>query len=80
MDFLGRPINSTFDEDIDIQNHDLEGVKQIEAKQLNVNELLIGEMDVNDEIIKLKQQVSRLEQIIQELTQTDGPLNFLAET
>ena len=68
MDFLGRPINTTFDEDIDIQNHDLEGVKQIEAKQLNVNELLIGEMDVNDEIIKLKQQVSRLEQIIQELT------------
>ena len=68
MDFLGRPINTTFDEDIDIQNHDLEGVKQIEAKQLNVNELLIGEMDVNDEIIKLKQQVSRLEQIIKELT------------
>ena len=68
MDFLGRPINTTFDEDIDIQNHDLEGIKQIEAKQLNVNELLIGEMDVNDEIIKLKQQVSRLEQIIKELT------------
>ena len=36
MDFLGRPIKTKFDDDIDIQNNDLDGVNELQAKQINV--------------------------------------------
>ena len=73
MDYLGRPLKTNFDDDLDIHNHDLDGVREIQAKQINVetdfvcSELKIGNLDVNDEIILLKQKVHRLEHIIDRL-------------
>ena len=36
MDYLGRPLKTNFDDDLDIHNHDLDGVREIQAKQINV--------------------------------------------
>lgn len=77
MDFLGRPIKNKFDDDLDIQNNDLDGVNELQAKQINVqnniicSELVINSTNVEDEIASLKQQVHDLQQVIKLLLSID---------
>ena len=73
MDFLGRKIRNNFDDDIDIHGNDIEGVKDIQAKQLHVDNkiqctsLVVNDIDVETEILVLRDEIKRLQNVIKNL-------------
>lgn len=75
MDFLGRKIRNNFDDDIDIHGNDIEGVKDIQAKQLHVDNkiqctsLVVNDIDVETEILVLRDEIKRLQNVIKNLVE-----------
>lgn len=77
MNYLGRKIRNNFDDDIDIHGNDLEGVKDIQTKDLHVqNEinctsLVVNNVDVETELLILKDEIKRLNDVIKHLVEID---------
>lgn len=77
MDYLGRPVKNNFNEDINIHGNDIEGVKDIQAKELHVENkinctsLVINNVDVEIELLILKDEIKRLNDVIKHLVEID---------
>ena len=77
MDYLGRPVKNNFNEDINIHGNDIEGVKDIQAKELHVENkinctsLVINNVDVELELLILKDEIKRLNDVIKHLVEID---------
>jgi len=77
MDYLGRPVKNSFNDDINIHGNDIEGVKDIQAKELHVENkinctsLVINNVDVELELLILKDEIKRLNDVIKHLVEID---------
>jgi len=77
MDYLGRPVKNNFNEDINIHGNDIEGVKDIQAKELHVENkinctsLVVNNVDVEIELLILKDEIKRLNDVIKHLVEID---------
>ena len=77
MDYLGRPVKNNFNEDINIHGNDIEGVKDIQAKELHVENkinctsLVVNNIDVEIELLILKDEIKRLNDVIKHLVGID---------
>ena len=77
MDYLGRPVKNNFNEDINIHGNDIEGVKDIQAKELHVENkinctsLVVNDTDVEIELLILKDEIKRLQNVIKNLVGID---------